>query len=508
MSLEDREHLRQTHALHQERYLEAKRVLKLLKTHLFNAHNSLEARLECLLPVSSIRFLRQLWSKVDDKRMVILEPPTHKGKGNPITEVKNKEMLGELRSLRAPFVIDNDKAIRKQLLKLVEGYTLHTACLSKDGINGAAWDFVQMCDDVLSQCESDNNLAPLPSAKEGEKPPLRVIQELYDAMRWSARNGLTMMTVRCMHTLFGHNNPRLARNPFMYLGQDKTRELTAIMSIGGDASQHAVKYRALEVKTLSDDEVASLPVEGIPYPEHYRRLAKYRVRIVLNVPRRNKPGCPIERCHLKSGGDLAAAHAGWALFGPVAQLGGRKVCFECMTPAWDWTDAERIAEHAKRFFIVQCISNHVNIIGQLRKLGKLPADTPDATCPHCGRLITDEVEKEWKAKLEACETKEEREQLLKEAAIECGGGIRGSIPVSPMEPEDRTPTALHSLINVVGTSLAVTFMAIAKDQPKEMERRRAGDLLTDILNYFLLTHLLPTFLSSLTFIAFLAGARP
>ena len=217
MSVEDRELMRKTHAFHQERYLEAKRVLQLLQQHLYTAHNSLEARLECFLPVSAIRFLRKLWSEVDGKRLQIgPEPPTHKGRGNPITEAKNKAMLGALRSLEAPYIIKDDKQIRKQLLSLLDGYTLHTACLSVDGINGAAWDFLQMCDDVLSQCETDGNLEPLPPAKEGEEPPLRVMQELYDAMKWTRKNGLTMMTLRCMQTKHGHNNSRVARNPFMY----------------------------------------------------------------------------------------------------------------------------------------------------------------------------------------------------------------------------------------------------------------------------------------------------
>lgn len=64
MSVPDRELLRKTHAFHQERYLEAKRVLQLLQQHLFTAHNSLEARLECFLPVSAIRFLRDRKSVV------------------------------------------------------------------------------------------------------------------------------------------------------------------------------------------------------------------------------------------------------------------------------------------------------------------------------------------------------------------------------------------------------------------------------------------------------------
>eukprot|EP00966_Prymnesium_polylepis_P019159 441386-Prymnesium_polylepis.2 len=114
-------------------------------------------------------------------------------------------MLGDLRSLEAPYVIKDDKQIRKQLLTLLEGYTLHTACLSVDGIDGAAWDFLQMADDVLSQCETDGNLEPLPPAKDGEQPVLRVVQELYDAMKWTRKNGLTMMTLRCMQTKHGHN---------------------------------------------------------------------------------------------------------------------------------------------------------------------------------------------------------------------------------------------------------------------------------------------------------------
>jgi hypothetical protein len=192
------------------------------------------------------------------------------------------------------------------------------------------------------------------------------------------------------------------------------------MKIGGDASQHSIKYGALEVSTLSDEQIQQLPTEGVAYPNYYRRLAKYRVRVVLKVPRRHKEGCPVECCHLKSGGDTAAAHAGWALFSPVAPVGGRKVCFDCLAPAGDWTDRERIAAAARRGFIYQGTSNHVNIIGKLRALGKLPADTPDEHCPHCGLLITDAVEAAWLAKLAACEDDDERAQLLKEAAIECG----------------------------------------------------------------------------------------
>ena len=245
------------------------------------------------------------------------------------------------------------------------------------------------------------------------------------------------------------------------------------MKIGGDASQHSIKYGALEVSTLSDEQIQQLPTEGVAYPNYYRRLAKYRVRVVLKVPRRHKEGCPVECCHLKSGGDTAAAHAGWALFSPVAPVGGRKVCFDCLAPAGDWTDRERIAAAARRGFIYHGASNHVNIIGKLRALGKLPADTPDEHCPHCGLLITDAVEAAWLAKLAACEDDDERAQLLKEAAIECGGGVRGSLPVSPIENEDRAPSALHTRINVTGNCLGVTFLAVARDSPTEQTRRRA-----------------------------------
>ena len=199
MSAADRATLRELHAMQQERYLEARRVVRLLETQLYNAQNSLDLRVLLMISMSMITTIRDLTSSVDGERLLISRPPKSRVKGagdfNPLTRPMNRRLGIKDAVLRAPFVFKLPEEIKRQMALSLGGAKLYLASEAIDGVDAAAWDFCDTASRVLRCAAEVGNLRDL---KPGE---LRVLQLMFDAHGWTSRAGLTRFVIRTPHTV-------------------------------------------------------------------------------------------------------------------------------------------------------------------------------------------------------------------------------------------------------------------------------------------------------------------
>ena len=174
---------------------------------------------------------------------------------------------------------------------------------------------------------------------------------------------------------------------------------------------------------------------------------------------------------LMQGGDLAAMHAAFAIASPVDRV-SKGCCALCnLTKPW-WTNVEACEKAWQRTFAYQCVANHVNVFKLRGFAEKFPGHAPPV-CPHCAKTLTDAfVEKErlgWEGADDA-----QRLILTREHTRNHLGGIRGQVPILPMEQRCRAESALHARTNATANNISVTFMAVPFS---ERMRKEANALL-------------------------------
>ena len=236
--------------------------------------------------------------------------------------------------------------------------------------------------------------------------------------------------------------------------------------MGGDKSLDALAYKGLKITANDPGFTAQLPAKLLPADQpddspagkSLRELLRIRCDVEIDLNAGNEGDeCDALVVQLMQGGDLAAMHAAYALASPIDQVSGG-CCARCNLGKGDWTDAEACARAWRRTFAYQCVANHVNVFKLRGFQDKFP-DHAAPVCPHCSETLTDEfVEKErleWEKANE-----EQRKTILREHIRKHLGGVRGQIPILPMEPRCRAESALHARTNATANNISVTFMAV------------------------------------------------
>mmetsp|Transcript_43328 Transcript_43328/g.114597 ORF Transcript_43328/g.114597 Transcript_43328/m.114597 type:complete len:223 (-) Transcript_43328:38-706(-) len=171
---------------------------------------------------------------------------------------------------------------------------------------------------------------------------------------------------------------------------------------------------------------------------------------------------------LVSGGDAAAAHAGWAIDSPVCRHG---VCFRCLLPKSMWADLEKCKTAPRRNLVYQWVANHRNPFPYLAKIaaanGKAElaaelAARPPPRCPHCGVTVDEALETTEDAEYAAA-SETRRLEIRRVHSKRHAGGLRGLRPILPMDHRTRARSALHRRMNACGNNIAATFMKVPFD---------------------------------------------
>ena len=180
--------------------------------------------------------------------------------------------------------------------------------------------------------------------------------------------------------------------------------------------------------------------------------------MVIQVPRRSQDG-ETEECALTQSGDCAAAHAGGAIDSPVNRKG---CCFRCLLRKPDWIVAGKCATACKRNFVYQCVANHINpypFLPGTDSNGVPYAERAPPVCPHYGKTVD--------ATLSASEKREYDEaspagqaDILRKHSSDHAGGMRGRVPIAPMDNRCRSRGVLHRRMNVTSNCRAATFLAV------------------------------------------------
>ena len=161
LSPEERAELRQCPAMQQEWYLAQRDCVTRLEKQCFNALNAIDLRACEAMPVRMMqRIADRLSCDESGKRILICRPPTYKGAFNPLTQKSNREqgIKWEDKAVLAPRVFPAHAAIVAAGERVLEGQKLHLA----HDFDGAAWCFLDLADDILSQLERDANMLVLP----------------------------------------------------------------------------------------------------------------------------------------------------------------------------------------------------------------------------------------------------------------------------------------------------------------------------------------------------------
>ena len=183
---------------------------------------------------------------------------------------------------------------------------------------------------------------------------------------------------------------------------------------------------------------------------------------------------PWERCRVTGSGDCAAANAGWAIDSPVC---GHGACFRCTGGKGIWLDEGELKRSAvPRNFVLQCVTNHRNpfklLPGRDNK-GKFYSEYPAPICPCCGVVVDDALEAKEKLEEESADPVGQNDLRLQHSKTHWAG-LRGKIPVMPMDHRCRSRGLLHRRMNIVSNQLAATFLKVTFNARK---RRLANALL-------------------------------
>ena len=244
----ERAKLREQGAMQQEVYLAKRDLVEDMKVKCFNALNAIDLRACEALPVRQMqRIADRLSQDEDGKRMVLCKPPDYKGAYNPLTQKSNREqgIKYENKSVLMPRIFPRHSQVVAAGRRVIDGRTLYLA----DDFDGAAWNFLEVADDLLSLLEGDSNMLVLPPSVK------RALQLIFDGHGFLSRSGAVRFTLRSPHTIKDHNATRNARDPIFFIGTDKHLYLEKAVQIGGEDSLSAHMYAGVIVTETDPAEM-------------------------------------------------------------------------------------------------------------------------------------------------------------------------------------------------------------------------------------------------------------
>ena len=188
---------------------------------------------------------------------MLAHPPKHaKAGGDKSLQKRCNEQQGIFhnRPVYAPAPLADDQAMRAAARKLLNGRTIDVAVPTADGYSGAAWDFRDVCRDVFKGVAG--NIRPLAAgAKKCSLGAIRRVWLGFDALSWTARNGLCRWCARSPDTKDKHNDPKFARDGITYAGEDKNEGLVAASKIGGDHSLRKITDAGVVVTKVKKEKL-------------------------------------------------------------------------------------------------------------------------------------------------------------------------------------------------------------------------------------------------------------
>eukprot|EP00965_Chrysotila_dentata_P185134 6111737-Pleurochrysis_carterae.AAC.1 len=196
-------------------------------------------------------------------------------------------------------------------------------------------------------------------------------------MGWTRGNGCVRLIVRSLDLTEQFNSPLFSRDALFYIGNDKHADLAANFRVGAELSINSILKESMVAKPISDSR---LPVS-----------CRIECSSCLSVPSADDAG-EVEEAHdLFAGGDMAAAHSGWAMDSPIARYG---CCFYCPLGKPSWFDSGKCASVARRNLVFETLAAHLNPFTLYPALSSLVPHTVPS-CPHCEKSLTPaDIEKE------------------------------------------------------------------------------------------------------------------
>eukprot|EP00965_Chrysotila_dentata_P104228 3442063-Pleurochrysis_carterae.AAC.1 len=130
-------------------------------------------------------------------------------------------------------------------------------------------------------------------------------------MGWTRGHGCVRLIVRSLDLTEHFNSPLFSRDALFYLGNDKHADLSANFRVGDEQSVHAILEESMVAKRIAT-------------PRGPSDSCGIQCSSCMLLP--SEEGDTNDEHDLFAGGDMAAAHSGWALDSPVARYG---CCFYC-----------------------------------------------------------------------------------------------------------------------------------------------------------------------------------
>lgn len=400
-------------AARQEQFIGARSVLRTLKSSVYSVEASLDCRLEVPLSFEKIAKCNAFLSRktVSDRtmqRIVLMQIPA------PIGESRKRGLRSALFA-PSPFRLEPD--IRHKMRELVIDDTLH---VSDDG-RALELDLHQIAAECFSVARDEDTLRVPPP------PQLLRLQYMFDAYRYMRGRGATRWGLRPMDIKHDLSSLMYWRDVAFYSGQDKYDKLQMYCKHAIDALNAGAQV------TLHKSEV-----DGSITGAH--------TFITLTI------GEDVVQVH--GGGDAAAASAEGGREGPASKMGCCAYCVlrkvaDTKAPS-PWFDELACSKAERR----TCWADHC------RAHERPPGCPPDfdPKCPSCDFVCS------RKAVLASRQARSEMSVSARtqfdRARRRVHAGVDEHHPqLIWIDQKYRVPSALHLMLNGVGTNIAVTLAA-------------------------------------------------
>lgn len=407
-----REELSLLPAAKQEQFMGAKQALNALRTLAFSVDASLDCRLEVPLSFKKLSlcntFLSQKRSANRTMERIELMPLP-----SPIHESRARG-LGKT-SLFAPLPFRTPQSIRERMRELLIDDDVH---VSDDG-RALQLNVFQLARECFTVAREEGTLRmPAP-------PRLLRLQYMFDGYRYMRGRGATRWGLRPMDIKYDLSSLMYWRDVAFYSGQDKYDKLQVYCK-----SAISQLNSGVHVELLSRDS----------------EIVGAHTYITLQVGD--------DSVWVHGGGDAAAASAEGGREGPAGKYG---CCAYCVLrkvadgrAASPWFDEKACAEAERR----TCWSEHCR--AHERPPG-CPADH-NPRCPDCSFVCTEQaVQTSRRAKAAMSASARSKHDSGRRRTH--AGAEEHKPPLVWLDHKYRVPSALHLLLNGVGTNIAVSFAA-------------------------------------------------